>query len=223
MLRKSDSDCLRSLVEFEIKKNRTPSTSPWDSLFLAFPSDLVLNISRAHADAMKLPNKTNSFTRLNTSEKFRLAVVSSDFTNHSTAHVATELLLALAEYVDADVHLICTASKERLKHSESCPYRNDLIQKFGSRFQCAVNNKFPSRINPHVVVIMGFHQDGDKPNILKGAIEQGATVVQYLAHSGTTGSRAVHGLLCDRLTAPPENQSHFSEVLKYISKLGNSV
>ena len=127
MLRKSDSDCLRRLVEFEIEKNRTPSTSPWDSLFLAFPSDLVLNISRAHADAMKLPNKTNSFTRLNTSEKFRLAVVSSDFTNHSTAHVATELLLAFAEYVDADVHLICTASKERLKHSESCPYRNDLI------------------------------------------------------------------------------------------------
>ena len=70
---------------------------------------------------------------------------------------------------------------------------------------------------------MGFHQDGDKPNILKGAIEQGATVVQYLAHSGTTGSRAVHGLLCDRLTAPPENQSHFSEELVYISELGKFV
>ena len=197
------------------------SISPWEAEMLGLDPGLILTLARNHAGKYKL----KPFVARDEPHGRRplILYVSADIGHHPTAHLMSGELKAMATSKRADVWLLCVAAPDRLAALDisSSPYRTVLKQVYRDRFLELgelKNNEIAERINqicPHLIYLAGFHQDGDRIAIFEG-LTSSPVIVQGVAHASTTGSNAVHRLLCNQHVLPENLQKNFSEKFLYV-------
>ena len=197
------------------------SISPWEAEMLGLDPGLILTLARNHAGKYKL----KPFVARDEPHGRRplILYVSADIGHHPTAHLMSGELKAMATSKRADVWLLCVAAPDRLAALDisSSPYRTVLKQVYRDRFLelgGLKNNEIAERINqicPHLIYLAGFHQDGDRIAIFEG-LTSSPVIVQGVAHASTTGSNAVHRLLCNQHVLPENLQKNFSEKFLYV-------
>jgi hypothetical protein len=220
VLPQSVHDSVITMVKDELSvKNRKPSVSPWDAVVSStFPPEMVLSIARAYARTHKLGTR-GSLREIQEDELFKVVYVSADIGAHPTAHLMTGEIIEMAKLHGAEVSVICVARPERLEDlrcavSDRC-YRTALRKQLGSKFlECGhLSDKEITRqlqeIGPHVVVHAGFHQDGDRPGILRDL--KGCVIVQSVAHASTSGATRIDFILCNKNVLPEADRQHFTE------------
>jgi hypothetical protein len=220
--------------ELQVKcrgKDQLPSVSPWDGIVLGLSPDMILKISAAYAGQLQL--KPAGRLREYYGGDFEVAFVSADMVDHSTAHLVSAELIAMSKMIQDGVivWVVCVAKPERIDSMNSnSPYRRALKQNFGERFlelgNCSVSKMAAKlkdvNVNPHAILLAGFHQDGDRPKVLD--LFPHSIVVQTTAHAGPTGcSKRVDYVLANR-TAIPSEIAHFNDKVQIIDApfLGNS-
>ena len=197
------------------------SISPWEAEMLGLDPGLILTLARNHAGKYKLkPFVARAEPH---GRRPLILYVSADIGHHPTAHLMSGELKAMATSKRADVWLLCVAAPDRLAALDisSSPYRTVLKQVYRDRFLelgGLKNNEIAERINqicPHLIYLAGFHQDGDRIAIFEG-LTSSPVIVQGVAHASTTGSNAVHRLLCNQHVLPENLQKNFSEKFLYV-------
>ena len=112
--------------------------------------------------------------------------------------------------------LVCVATPARRANLEQChsPYRAALKDAFGHRFlqlgdlsDKQINAAIKQR-DPHIVYLVGCHQDGDRMGVLEGV---NAVIVQGVGHASISGASGVHHVLCNAFVLSDEQRRFFSE------------
>ena len=226
-------ECVEKMVNHEAKKSKAlVSIAPWEAEVLALDSKTILSVARNYAARFKLepfgtrePFGARNGTDLNKTddERFRILYVSPDLGDHPTAHLMAGELLEMATSELAHVVLLCVATPDRLEalNVSSSRYRKELERVFGKdllKVGHLEDQEITQHINdfcPQVIYLAGFHQDGDRIGIFEG-LAGGPLIVQAVAHASTTGSKAVHYLLCNQEVLPKTMQKYFTERFLYV-------
>ena len=208
-------DSVEKLVILETElKGHKPSVAPWDAELVNFSSYLILEVAKCYSKKFKLPGKP--VLKEIGDSKLRIIVVSADIGHHPASHCLSSELIAMSKYDMADVTLVCVATRARRAILEQCnsPYRAALKDAFGHRFlqlgdlsDKQINAAIKQR-DPHIVYLVGCHQDGDRMGVLEGV---NAVIVQGVGHASTSGASGVHHVLCNDFVLSDEQRRFFSE------------
>ena len=204
----------------ENRDNWADQIMPFVSLFLPISEALQLRIARWHADkieagARALPrpsDRTGSGACLGLGDaKLRIGYLSSDFHDHATAYLATEML----EAHDSDRFDIFAYSSGpeiggdyRRRIKSACSH-------FGAHFvdiRTISDAAAAARIAADgidILVDMNGHTAGGRLEIF--ALRPAPIQVAFLGYPGTTGSTFIDYLIVDRHIAPPGSEAGYSE------------